>query len=254
MKVKYMNNCVYYCFYGNNKLYFDLLKLSLKSINRVFDKNKIFVYTDQDLNELSHLAVIKNLKFPSGFAIPMAYRLILGKELLNQYDNVLHLDVDTIISKQLDDIFSCIENKKISFATENVDNPDKIIDNYWAGPLLSIDEKKQYSEINSICCGVFGFNKSCNEIIENIYGYISEVENNNFMGVCRDQHGFAAYVLRNNYYNYNLQKYLSHTPIKLMLKNNFNLNSDICIYHFAGGVVPDNKYEYMLNLYKKIIK
>jgi len=230
--------CVYYCLYGDAR-YIEILEVSVKSLNKFISKNNIFVYSEFDVPELGLYCNLIKTKFPEGFSIPMAYRLILGKNLLVNYDKVLHLDADTIICDNIDVIFNSFKQNEISFASENLNNPNKITEHYWAGPLLNSDEIKLYNNTNSICCGVFGFNKSMQLILEKIYNFIVECENSGFKGICRDQHAFTTYVLRNNLYNYNLQKYVCHTPY---LKNNY---SDYKVYHFAGGVNSGNKYNDM---------
>lgn len=244
-------NCVYYCFYGGNDLYLKLLTLSLKSLNVFFDKENIFLFSDRDIPELKNFCNIVVVEFPDGYAIPMSYRLILGKKLLEEYDNVLHLDVDTIVVKDIEKIFALSKDNEISFASEceEKSNKNKVIGSYWAGPLLSIEEIEIYKDINSICCGVFLCNKSVCLELDNIYQYVVSVEKNGFVGICRDQHAVTAYVIRNNIYNFNLQKTVTHLAQGMVSQNKYDLNSDLVIYHFAGGVTANNKYDYMKKVF-----
>lgn len=234
-------NCVYYCLYGDIS-YKQLLKISVMSLSKFLPKENIIIFSQYEIEELEEYCNIIKTEFPKGFASSMAYRLILGKNLLNEYNKVIHLDVDTIVAKDIQDIFNQIQSNQISFATENIINPDKVIGEYWAGPLLSEEEKNNYKDINSICCGVFGFDMSMYLKFEDIYNFIVECENQGFKGICCDQHAFTAYVLRNNLYNFNLQKYVTHNTHQI------DLNSDIRIYHFAGGVTSKGKYEIMKKL------
>jgi lipopolysaccharide biosynthesis glycosyltransferase len=245
-----LKNCVCYCYHGNDSLYYKLLKLSLHSLNKFFNKSDIFVHSEVDLPELHDLCNIVIVKFPDGFCTPMAYRLVLTEKLLQSYDNVLYLDIDTIIYNNLDETFLQVRDNEISFATENQKNPDKIVNSYWAGPVLTEDEIKKYSQINSICSGVFLLNKTCSKIILDIYDYIIDLENNGFRGVCREQHGFNSYILKHNCYNYSLQNYVSHDA-KNLVKNNL-LTLSTAVYHFAGGVTPHDKYDLMYKLYNSI--
>lgn len=232
-------NCVYYCLYGDNYEYQKILELSVKSLSNFVDKNNIIIFSEFEISKIENYAKVIVTEFPKGDAIPMAYRLILGKKLLEDFDNVLHLDVDTLIFDNIDDIFNTFEDNKISFATEDPNYPYKIIEKYWAEPLLTEDEKIKYSDVNSICCGVFGFNKTLYKNLDHIYDFIVQSENSGFFSICKDQHGFVTYVLRNNIYNYNLQKYVYHT-----LQRNVD-NYGFKIYHFAGGVSSKNKYGMM---------
>ena len=232
--------CVYYCLYGDHR-YKEILEISLNSLSKFIDRKNIFLFSEYDVPEFELYCNVIKTEFPQGHAKRMGYRLILGKKLLENYDKVLHLDVDTLICDRIDDIFDSFENGKISFATEDDVNPHKITGHHWAGPLLDQDEIAKYSHLNSICCGVFGFNKSASEILENVYNFIVECEESGFHGPVVDQYAFVTYVLRNNLYNYNLQKYVSHFPSSVSDKTKFK------IYHFAGGVMPDNKYDFMKN-------
>jgi len=235
------SSCIYYCLYGDIR-YKEILHLSVLSLNKFFPKEDIFVFSEYDIPEFNQYCNLITVEFPQGYAKPMAYRLILGKILLQKYDNVLHLDADTLVFDNVDNIFSCFEDNKISFATETPNNPDKIIDQYWAGPLLDEEDKIKYSNVDSLCCGVFGFNGSMYENLEDIYNFICECEDSGFSAICRDQHGFTTYVLKNNMYNYNLQKYVEHFPKEE--------STGFKIYHFAGGVCSGNKYDIM----KKFLK
>lgn len=241
------SNCVYYCLYGDIT-YKQLLEISLMSLSKFLPKENIIVFSEYDIQELKEYCQLIKTVFPVGFASSMGYRLILGQNLLEKYNKVIHLDVDTVVTGDLQGIFSQIELNQISFATENIDNPTKITGNYWAGPLLDIEEKINYKDINSICCGIFGFDVSISSKLKDIYNFIVECENNGFRGSCCDQHAFTTYVLRNNLYNFNFQKYITHNAQQIVKQNKIDLNSDIGIYHFAGGVTSMGKYDMMKKL------
>lgn len=242
------NNCVYYCIYGNDKEYKRILELSVKSLSKFFTKDNIIVFSEYEIEEIKEYSRIIKTEFPSGYAIPMAYRLILGKKLIEeyQYDNVIHLDVDTLVSGNINSIFDIFEDGEISFATENpIVNTDKIIGECWAGPLLNPEDLIKYQNINSICCGVFGFNKTVCGELEKIYNNVIEKENFGFRGICKDQHAFSEYVLKNNLYNHKLQDYVNHNPKKITDNEYFHDKKNERIYHFAGGVTSYNKYGVM---------
>jgi O-methyltransferase len=245
-------NCVYYCIYGEDKEYLKLLTFSVKVLNNFFNKEDIFVFTEYDIEEIKKYANVLKVNFPTGYATPMAYRLLLGKRLIEEfnYQNIIHLDADTLVIDNIDQVFNIIEDNKISFATENPNlNTDKITGPCWSGPLLTPEERSIYKDLPSICCGVFGFNKTVLEQLEKIYNNVVEKENNGFKGVCKDQHAFTEFVLKNNLYNYKLQDYVNHSPISSLHKN---LYDNLCrqkIYHFAGGVTSRKKYTTMENFF-----
>jgi len=243
MKMMKQSFCVYYCLYGDIR-YKQILELSVTSLSQFISKEDIFVFSEYDIPELESNCNLIKTEFPEGHAKPMGYRLILGKKLLENYDRVLHLDADTLVFDNIDDIFDSFEKNRISFATENSSNPDKIIGTCWAGPLLNQEEHEKYNDVNSLCCGIFGFDKSLYPFLEKIYNFIEECENAGFAEVCRDQHAFTTYVLRNSLYNYNLQRYVSHMP-QADIDNGLRFK----IYHFCGGVCSGNKYQVMTKFF-----
>jgi lipopolysaccharide biosynthesis glycosyltransferase len=239
-----MKNCVFYCVYGDQE-YLKLLNISLLSLNKLSPETDILVFSDRPLPNFERIAKVIVIEFPQGYAIPMAYRLLLGKNLLEEYDNILHLDIDTVVNGNLDILFESNSDNKISFATENEENPTSCVGEYWAGPLLTPSEFDKYKNVNSICAGVFGFNKSMYSFLDKIYEYVVQVEWSGYNGPCRDQHAFCAYVLRNNLYNFNLQKYVCHSSQKIFRTNESVFNSNFIVYHFAGGVTTRNKFDVM---------
>lgn len=243
-----MNNfCAYYCLYGNI-LYKQLLEISLMSLSRFLPRDSIVIFSEYEIPEWEQYCKVILTKFPEGFAISMGYRLFLGAKLLDEYEKVIHLDVDTVVTQDIADIFNVIQQGQISFETEIVDNPNKIVEEFWAGPLLTEDEKIKYKDISSICCGIFGFDKSMQHQMNKIYDFIVEIEMKGFRGVCCDQHAFTTYVLRNNLYNFTLKDHVTHSAQKFVRSNSVDLDSKFKIYHFAGGVSPNGKYDLMKKL------
>jgi hypothetical protein len=238
-------NCVYYCLYGD-VAYKQLLETSLRSLSKYLPKENIVVFSEYEIGELEGYCRILKTEFPKGHASPMGYRLILGANLLEQYQRIIHLDVDTVVTGNIDDVFNEIKQGEISFATENVDHPDKIIGDFWAGPLLTQEEKDRYKDIDSICCGIFGFDRSTSHRLKEIYNFIVECERNGFYGRCCDQHAFAAYVLKNNLFNFTLQKHVTHISQRLLWEG--RIDSNIKVHHFAGGVTSEGKHQLMKEL------
>lgn len=260
-----MRNCVYYTVYGKNiDEYIKILLLSLKSLNRFFNKKDIYVYTDNDLSEILDYANVIQYDFGIGFAIPMAQRFKICKELMKSYDNILHVDADTIFINYLDELFSNLIDLEISVATENPlfdqnliylnfdiykrDKKSSIVEHLWAGPLLNENEKKIYQNIDSICAGVFACNKTC-YFIDEIFFLVSQLEIAGFRYVCRDQHAFCKYLLDKKCYNFNLQKFVSHEGPSIMNETNKLIFNSLSIVHFAGGVTSMNKSIIMEKLF-----
>lgn len=247
-----MKNCIFYCFYGDQE-YLKLLDISLQSLNKFSSETDIIIFSDRPLPDFEGIAEVVVIEFPQGYSIPMAYRLLLGKDLLEEYDNVLHLDIDTLVCGNLNVLFESNSDNKISFATESEEEPSSCTGEYWAGPLLTPFEKTKYNNVNSICAGVFGFNKSMYSLMDEIYAYVVEVERSGYIGPCRDQHAFSAYVLRNNLYNFNLQKYVCHISQRIFRDDEIISNPDFRVYHFAGGVTSFGKYDIMKKAFDSFV-
>lgn len=227
-------NCIFYTLYGNIG-YEKLLYLSLKNTTKFFNKKDVYVFTDLEIDNKLGINIVKT-KFPTGYAIPMAYRFRLINELSNTYDNILHLDTDSLLVKEPYEIFNNLEIDKLNGATENIDNPDKINSDYHAGPLLTEEEMRRYSHINSMCAGVFAVNKRIANHCENMYHYIFEYEQKGFMGITRDQHAFCKYLLDNQLYSFAVQENIHHAGMS-SLKDHL-ITDKTEVIHYAGGVEP----------------
>lgn len=234
-----MKNCIYYTYYGD-KRYSELLKISLVSLNKFFNKEHIYVFTDLDIEDIDKYCNIVKHNFSKGYAKPMAERYNIIKLLSDQYHGILQLDCDTVCISDVNKIFECLKNNKISVATEKEHNGEYCIGSCWAGPLLTEEEKKKYSKIKSICAGVFACNNTFSDYGQEIYTYISKIEESGFRGSCADQHAFCKFIIEKDLYDFSLQKYVYHDGIGLFKRNEQDkiFETDVAIVHFAGGVQP----------------
>lgn len=250
-----MKNCVYYTLYGNEK-YGELLELSLISLNKYFNKEHIYVFSDIDIKKFNKYCNVIEHKFPTGFAKPMAERYKIIKILSQKYENMLQLDCDTLCLSSIDEIFKKIKNNKILIATEfpqfserkkylNFETYKKFSKRFstgehWAGPLLNEQEKKKYAEILSICAGIFACNVSFVDHAEKLSIYINSLEDSGFFSSCGDQHGFVKYILENNLYDFSLQEFVCHGGFNIINNGETQklFENKINLVHFAGGVVP----------------
>jgi lipopolysaccharide biosynthesis glycosyltransferase len=225
-------NAVYYCIYGNIN-YSLCLDKSLESLNKTNPEIDVYVFTNTEYT--SKLAKVMKADFPEGRCSAMAYRFAIGSALLEKYQNILHLDNDTLVSRSLDPLFESLHGEEIHFASEDSKGESKVIDNFWAGPLLSDEEKLIFSEINSICTGVFAATKHSAKHLLNCFSHVRA--RGEHTGECADQHAVCEYVIKNNAYTHGLQYFVNHMP------QNGELHQSI--YHFAGGVIVGNKPELM---------
>jgi hypothetical protein len=244
-------NVIFYTVY-NNKKYEELLFMSLKSLAK-FQNFDIIIFSNFDISiSIDKRIYFEKIEFPEGTAIPMGYRFILMNNLLKKYECVLHTDCDTIFINDPNNIFQNIEKEKINISSETngllkIGN-NFIVDEYWAGPLLTTEEREIYKEIPSICCGVFAGKNILNNMCEEIYKNICYNEQKGFFGTCYDQHSICEFLIKNNLYSFELQKYVSHNGcyivdkdlIKFMIENNY------VILHYAGGIGPhEDKIKFM---------
>lgn len=249
-------NVIFYTLY-NNKKYQELLTMSLESLIK-YENFDIIIFSDfETLISTDKRTSLEKIKFPEGKAIPMGYRFSLMNDLLKKYECVLHVDCDTIFINDPNDIFKNIENEKVNVSSETnrlINTSENfVIDEYWAGPLLKAEELELYKKIPSICCGVFAGKNTLNNVCEEIYKNICDNEEKGFLGICYDQHSICEYLIKNNLYSFELQKYVSHNGcyvadndlIKFMIENNY------IILHYAGGVSP---HEYKIKFMKKTLE
>jgi lipopolysaccharide biosynthesis glycosyltransferase len=223
---------VYYCIYGNSN-YSLCLNQSLESLHETNPEKDVYIFTDTDYQ--SQYANIVKTKFPTGRCSSMAYRFELGSKLLEKYEKILHLDNDTLVIKNLDSLFSAVQGDKIHFASEDESGKYKIVEKFWAGPVLTEEEKLKFSAIKSICAGVFAATKSSSENLSKCFMHVQS--RGEHTGECADQHAVCEYVLKNNAYTHNLQDFVNHMPQ--------NEQKHQTVYHFAGGVAVGNKPQEM---------
>lgn len=242
-----MKNCIYYCLFNDKQIY-EQLELSLRSLKNIFSKENILIFTNLEIKNLEKYATIIQREFP--LKLTKNFSLPIGKQLLNEYDNILYVDCDTLFYPQnsILNIFESIVDNKICFAPEFLKT--SIIDEYWAGPLLTDDEKIIYKDIPGICTGVFACNKTAQQHLENIYNYIETIERSDFFNIyrpCAEQHAFTHYLIKHNIYSLVLKSFVSHGGCidKLKAKSYF-------IHHFPN-LYKNNKLTLMQNFYNNVI-
>lgn len=237
---------MFYTVWGNT--YDNLFILSLNSLLKNIDNTitvKIYtdkIYTDNLFNFDNDNVEQILFDFPINNTLAMSCRYLIASKLLEEFDSILFLDCDTICISDLNIIFNNLSNyNKIFVASEkyiNEESKNSIVDDLWAGNLLSNDEKYNYKNIDSFCAGIWFSNKYMIQKFIDLYEYIK----NNYLlfnNVCLDQPFFCYFLLTNDLYDFKLQNYVSHMGLSQRC-NKF------VIIHFAGGVTPSQlKYNLM---------
>ncbi len=250
-----MKNCIFWSVYGDNR-YLEIAKLSVDSFLKFNSNIDLLVYTDNDhiFSAFSNKVRVEKIDFVGGQSQKMAKRFDIASSLLEEYDNVLHVDTDVLAIAPFSHIFE-IDKSKINFASESPpkeyhddifevgNGQDKSVGQYWAGPLLSEVEKKKFKDTPSICAGVWLSNKTHKVWLEEIYNDVINFEKAGFVGPCLDQHAVVRNLLLNQRWDLGLQRYVTHYGQRLNTINDFfNLKkSKNIIVHFAGGVQPSIK-------------
>jgi len=245
-------NLVYYLIYGNNKKNEYLLESSIKTlINKGNYKDDILFISDKD-----NFDFILNLNIPNKiFILEISnikiltlnkYYIYNFKHIL-KYDNILYMDIDILITKDINFIFDLNKNNnKFKYSYDDINN-NNCNANYLNNNV------KQTKTING---GLFLFkqNKTNLDICKEIYSLTIDEK-----GECMDQPTINDYFLKNNnyytdeltpyvYFNYhkdiNLSKlfihlvqnvYLSKKYIKiyeLFINNNITYNDIMINFNF----------------------
>ena len=239
---KKKNNLVYYSLSGN-KNYIKLIEFSINSlIENANYKDDILIICDEFTKDSLSINY-ENLKFmivndvDSNESAGNRLRIFEYSEL-NNYSNILYLDADILVSGSLLDIFeqSDIYVNKFVVSSENVNKKSElIINDNWAGNLLTDEEKIVYKDIPSINSGCFLFNNNKDniELLKKIYdGY-----KNGERYICYEQPYFNYFLLKENKFIFSLQNFISHTS---------SIDMNKILHHYCSDPGNfDRKYLFM---------
>jgi len=223
-----MKKLIYYTVSGNIE-YAELLKLSINSLlkngNYVGD---VLIMCDENIKKKLifnnerikyHIFDIVDSNRASGNKLRIYEYDIL------KYDSILYLDTDILIFEDINPVFNeTIKNDNFIISTEG--EKSEIINRHHAGPLLTSKEKEKYKYINGINAGVFLFKntiKNINILKETYKKYIYGERYE-----CYEQPYFNYSLLKENNFDFFLQKYISHNGYHEIEKNK-------PIIHFCGG-------------------
>jgi hypothetical protein len=239
-----MNYLVYFCIFGN-KDYLNLVHLLAVSIKLFGIPNEnihFLAITNNDfIDELNNTFNKLNLNFNiflidnNNFEYNLSSRLIIfNYENINNYNKILYIDTDILITNNLNNLFNEPLEDKLYVLSEGV-----ISDPYHGVEFFD------FSKINKLTkgftSGLLLFNNCIT--IKNLFINIMEniqnnLKNNGIKPIAYDQSFINYYTIVNNLHNNNLMiGYAINNPIDF----NFKLHT---ISHFPGGV---GNYEYKYN-------
>jgi hypothetical protein len=155
---------------------------------------------------------------------------------ISDYTNILYLDSDILIVNNINIIFEKFKDIKDVFVGSSENIGDYIVGVYWAGPLLDNSEKIKYENIRSFNAGCFLFYNTADNLKilnDSYYSYINGVK-----FIVYEQPYLNYYLLINNKYCHDLQKYITHNGC------NDDIDLNKVIIHYSGG--PGNfEYKYL---------
>lgn len=220
-----MKKCIFICVF-NNENYIRLLFLLLESIfiyGNCDNDTDILIYTSTDFKNIiqnSHLYNDK-IKFEindtyNNVDLACKARLdLFNLQSITKYDKILYLDTDILIKNDINIIFN-VAKDDILYALDPYD--------YWGCTLFG-DEVNDYSDKSAFSSGVLLFNncEKIKKLFENINNSIIQNENG-----FHDQPHIVYNAFKYNVYNNKILKLY-------VVINEYNINTDKIIYHFAGG-------------------
>jgi len=247
-----MKNLIYFTIFGNKK-YLNLMNLLMASLKAFGNPNKNidfliitspdFKETEKIFNELDYNIDFHYIDTNNNLYSLSSRLLIFNYNRISEYNKILYLDTDILITNDINTIFNLnLENKLYALL-------EGTIEDEWHGR-----EFFDFSIINnsttSFTSGILLFN-NCNEI-NNLFNIIINAINinlntNGVKPYAYDQAFINYYAITNNLYNNTL---LTNYCINHYFINNPSMNEykNHIISHFPGVVGwYENKYDKMSN-------
>lgn len=258
-----MKNLIYICVFFNQK-YIELTKILLKSLQifgKVDNSIDILIITHDDFkNELSKFCESLNISYKIHVLNKITieesklsrYEIFRIKNDINleEYSQILYLDIDIIIQNDIKEIFKYNLLEKIYAKDQGdigADMYGKLLFEEWSRNSNNYIDKKT----KSFCSGVLLFKrcKKVEELFEKTLLHLSEYKNSGKkLGSCIDQPFLNFNAIISNMYDIEL--------LKDKITNNPSINSKkeiVC--HFAGNTCAfDVKNIKMTNFYNYRIK
>jgi len=148
---------------------------------------------------------------------------------ISNYDKILYLDTDIIIKNDINKVFDIVQKDLLYVLEEGT--IDIITDkhgDYYGSTLFNEDEIIVYNKKNAFSSGILLFN-NCEKIKFLFYKIKEDIIARPFSFYSCDQ----PYIVYNAF-KYNL--YDNQILKKFAINDDFDINSDIVIHHFPGGI------------------
>jgi hypothetical protein len=240
-------NLIYYTI-GSNNDYVDLLELNIKSLEKFyFPDIELLIITDTETKKIIESKIFT--KFVINYKILSSVNSlnessynkfkIYDFDEINKYEKIIYCDTDILWNKSPYEIFNKIDNDSFYVSNEN----SLMSEEWWGGNLLNDDEKLKIktNNIMGFSAGFFAFKSNKSYVLKEIEEFM--MSNIKLMNLCIEQPYFNTFLFRNNLYNTDLNKVVTHSGYNLS-------KSDMVVIHFAGG--PGNytiKKNKMLEFY-----
>ena len=254
--------CIFICVFNNIK-YIDLTYLLLESLytygNLDNNNTKILIYTSTEFMQIirdseyyfeDKVRFVINDNYNTLDSACKSRLDLFDFPIIHNYNQILYLDSDVLIVRDVNTIFELIK-KNVIYALEegSIDAAkDTYGWDYW-GTVLFGDDVINYTDKSAFSSGVMLFN-NC-EPIKDLFCKIKEtIIEHPYSQLCYDQ----PYIVYNAF-KYNL--YDNKVLKQFVAINDYNIFTDKTILHFAGGVgIHQHKIANMQNfLYRgKIAK
>jgi hypothetical protein len=244
-----MRKLIYFTI-GNDLKYLSLLDICIKSLNGFdYDGDILFITSfEKEIRDSFNFKSNNNIFFmdlkSNDILTSSANKLkIYQFDDVNNYDQFIYCDVDTIWIKSPNILFDHIEEDKVYMSTEY--HQTSLMSNlYWGGVLLN-DEEVNYIEKNNIIglnAGSFIFNynmlNTMREIDEFFFKNLDKAD------VCLEQPYINTFLFRNNRYSATIDRYVNNNAnfISEYELEKFKDNGGVLL-HFSAGI-GDANYKY----------
>lgn len=241
-----MKNLIYYTI-GNNKLFIDLLKKSIHTLNKTDYDGDLLIITDFKEEILKQIEFKNKIYFhevnKTNFIESSANKFKIYKfSNVNDYDKIIYCDADVLWLKNPNLLYEKIVEDKIYVANERHNLSTKYY-NYN----MTEEELKLINENNlkGFSAGFFGFNKNCLEIFKILD---ESIINNPESATWLEQPVLCTYLFRNKLYNTNFNGLVSHIG---RTTTSVSLPYDGVALHFGGAI--GNYYEKQSYMFKYML-
>lgn len=221
--------------------YCELLLISIESLINTGYKGDIGIICDKQFRKILSTE-LNNTEFfiYEHKSIRSTSKLRLFEFDVSKYERFIFLDADTIVAKDISPLFDLIDDKIcVAGAGHLLPEGDPL---WYGAQILNELEMEEYSHLQSINSGVFGFKHDQIPKLKEIYEMSLKDESSS--KYC-EQPCFNVHLMRNNNYCYSYNGLVYHGMSIFA--------PDAIIYHFAGGVGNfEKKYENMKAYYSSL--